>query len=78
MLSWYRRIERQGRRFLFEGVMTMKCKRCGAEMKRRKVRDHAFQYICPKCGLTIGAKEDQDQDDYRTAYETVMGRRAED
>lgn len=56
----------------------MKCKRCGAEMKRRKVRDHAFQYICPKCGLTIGAKEDQEQDDYRTAYETVMGRRAED
>ena len=32
----------------------MKCPRCGAEMKRRKFKEHSFQYSCPKCGLVIG------------------------
>jgi DNA-directed RNA polymerase subunit RPC12/RpoP len=50
----------------------MKCKRCGADMVRRKLRESAYQYRCPKCGFTIGTKEDS----YREAYTQAMDRAA--
>ena len=39
----------------------MKCKRCGAEMRREKVKEHAFVYRCPKCNLTIGKQTERTQ-----------------
>ena len=51
----------------------MKCPRCQAEMQRRKLKEHQFQYRCPKCGFILGAKEDQDER-YQEAYEERMGK----
>lgn len=48
----------------------MKCPRCQAEMQRRKLKEHQFQYRCPKCGLVVGNKGNQ----YEDAYNIVMGR----
>ena len=35
----------------------MKCPRCRAEMKRKKLKEQTFIYQCPKCGLKIGNAE---------------------
>lgn len=32
----------------------MKCKRCGAEMRRQKLKEHQYRYVCSRCGLVIG------------------------
>lgn len=55
----------------------MKCPRCQTEMQRRKLKEHTFQYRCPKCGLTVGKAESQEEDKYKDAYEIVMGRAEE-
>ena len=49
----------------------MKCPRCQAEMQRRKLKEHQYQYRCAKCGLTIGKKDSQQ---YEDAYNSVMSR----
>ena len=48
----------------------MKCPRCQAEMQRRKLREHAYQYRCAKCGFTVGAKEQKDG--FQEAYNDAM------
>ena len=34
----------------------MKCPRCGSQMNRRKLKEHTFVYVCPKCKQVIGNK----------------------
>ena len=56
----------------------MKCKRCGQEMRRQKVDNRKYRFVCPVCGLTISPKEDkQEETEYEKAYNIVMGRDAE-
>lgn len=52
----------------------MKCKRCQSEMKRQKVENRKYRYVCPVCGLTISAKEHEEPNEYEQAYNIVMGR----
>lgn len=51
----------------------MKCKRCGTEMNREKVKDHSFIYRCPRCNAIIG-KQGQDRTGYTSAYAEKMGK----
>lgn len=52
----------------------MKCKRCNREMKRQKLTEYGFRYVCPNCGLIIGRKEAEPEDDYKEAYEILTGK----
>jgi len=51
----------------------MKCKRCGTEMKREKWAYHSYGYTCPKCGLRIGRRKDENEE-YKQAYEIMTGK----
>jgi len=55
----------------------MKCKRCGDEMRRQKVENRKYRYVCPTCGLTISSKEREEPNEYEKAYNIVMGRDAQ-
>ena len=44
-----------------EGEEKMKCPRCASDMKRHKLKEHQFMYICPKCKFKIGTKNDDEK-----------------
>ena len=39
----------------------MKCPRCASDMKRTKLKEHQFMYVCPKCKFKIASKVDEEE-----------------
>lgn len=35
----------------------MKCKKCGATMKKRSDVKNIYYWVCPKCGNEVGKKK---------------------
>lgn len=53
----------------------MKCRKCGADMRRQKVDNRKYRYVCPKCGSIIqNASDTKVNDEYEQAYNIVMGK----
>ena len=48
----------------------MKCKRCGEQMNRVKVKDKTFIYRCPQCGWEMKNKDRNE--DFQRAYNGQM------
>lgn len=39
----------------------MKCPRCTNEMRRTKLREHQYMYVCPKCRFKIGTRKEEQE-----------------
>lgn len=56
----------------------MKCPRCRSDMKRRKLKENQFIYVCPKCNAKVGGRDDQRtmdegvSEEYLEAYKEAL------
>ena len=48
----------------------MKCKRCGNDMRRQRLSDNRYRYVCPVCGLVIGGTQASVSEEKKSDEET--------
>ena len=41
----------------------MKCPRCRREMRRQKVKDRTYRFVCPFCKFTIKSPNDKEKEE---------------
>ena len=41
----------------------MKCPRCRKEMKRQKIKDRTYRYVCPFCNYVVKSSKDKNEEE---------------